>query len=438
MITSLFIANRGEIAVRIIRTCREMGIRTVAAYSRADEESLPVEMADAAVCVGPPASKDSYTHMGNLISAALYAGCDAIHPGVGFLSENAEFASSVKKAGLVFIGPDPRTITFMGNKVQAKKTAVEATLQLIPGSDGSKEELVAAKGFADEVGYPVIIKAASGGGGKGMRIVRDEDSLEKNMKIAAHEAQTAFSDGTIYMEKYLENPRHVEVQILADTHGNVIHLGERDCSLQRKHQKLVEESPSPGMNQRLRDRMCRDAVNLFAKLDYKGAGTVEFLFDGEQYFFMEVNARVQVEHPVSEYVSGIDIIREQIRACSGESLKLSQEEIRLEGASIECRINALSPGTVREYFQPGGRNVRFDSFLYQGYRVQPYYDALLGKLITYGSTRRSAVERMVRALAELKIDGISTNIEEQKRIIDSAVFRKGVFGTYDLPKILEE
>jgi acetyl-CoA carboxylase, biotin carboxylase subunit len=438
MITSLFIANRGEIAVRIIRTCREMGIRTVAAYSQADSDSLPVMMADAAVCVGPPATKDSYTHKGNLISAALYACCDAIHPGVGFLSENAEFAAKVQEAGLLFIGPEPRTISFLGNKVHAKKTAAEAGLPVIPGSDGSIEDLKAAKGFAGEVGYPVIIKAASGGGGKGMRIVRDAESLERNMKIAAHEAQTAFSDGTIYMEKYLENPRHVEVQILADTHGNVIHLGERDCSLQRNHQKLVEESPSPAMDERLRDKMCRDAVTLFAKLDYKGAGTVEFLFDGKQYFFMEVNARVQVEHPVSELVSGIDIIREQIRACSGESLKLSQEEIGLEGASIECRINALSPGRVSEFFPPGGRNVRFDSYLYQGYTVPSYYDALLGKLITYGSSRRSAVNRMGRALNELRIGGISTNIEEQKRIIDSNIFRGGVFGTYDLAKILEE
>ncbi len=438
MIKSVFIANRGEIAVRVIRTCHEMGLEAVVGYSEADAESLPVKMADKAVCIGPPSTKLSYTHMGNLISAALYSGCDAVHPGVGFLSENAEFAQKVQDSGLIFIGPDPETISFLGNKVQAKRTALNAGLPVIPGSDGSVDDLEAAKRFAADAGYPVIIKAASGGGGKGMRIVRDEDSLESNMRIAAHEAETAFSDGTIYMEKYLENPRHVEVQVLADSYGNVLHLGERDCSLQRNHQKVVEESPSPGMDEEARNRMCEDAVNLFKSLDYKGAGTVEFLFDGREYFFMEVNARVQVEHPVSEYISGVDIIREQIRGAAGERLEVSQDEIRLEGASIECRINAMTPGTITEYFQPGGRNVRFDSFLYQGYKVQPYYDSLMGKLITYGSSRRSAIARMKRALNELTIDGISTNIEEQKLIIGSGIFQKGVFGTYDLPKILKE
>jgi acetyl-CoA carboxylase biotin carboxylase subunit len=344
----------------------------------------------------------------------------------------------VQDSGLIFIGPDPETISFLGNKVQAKRTAIEAGLPVIPGSDGSVDDLEAARRFAADAGYPVIIKAASGGGGKGMRIVRDEEGLESNMRIAAHEAETAFSDGTIYMEKYLENPRHVEVQVIADSHGNVVHLGERDCSLQRNHQKVVEESPSPGMDDETRSRMCEDAVNLFKSLDYKGAGTIEFLFDGKEYFFMEVNARVQVEHPVSEYISGVDIIREQIRGAAGEKLRVRQEEIRLEGASIECRINAMTPGTITEYFQPGGRNVRFDSFLYQGYKVQPYYDSLMGKLITYGSNRRSAIARMKRALNELTIGGISTNIEEQKLIIGSGIFQKGVFGTYDLPKILKE
>jgi acetyl-CoA carboxylase biotin carboxylase subunit len=438
MIESLFIANRGEIAVRIIRTCREMGIESVVAYSEADADSLPVQMADRAVCVGPPAANESYLNARNLVSAALYSGCDAVHPGVGFLSENADFARAVADAGLIFVGPAPETIDFLGNKVQARRSAEEAGIPVVPGSEGAVKDGTEAKRFAGEAGYPVIIKAAAGGGGKGMRIVRTAEELEKNLEIAVHEAQTAFGDGTVYLEHYVENPRHVEIQLLADSAGNVVHLGERDCSLQRSHQKLVEESPSPGLDRGLREEMSGAAVRLFEQLGYSGAGTVEFLLEDRQFYFMEVNARVQVEHPVSEMVTGTDIIREQIKSCCGEPLGVQQEEITLNGAAIECRINALTPGRVQQYLCPGGRNVRMDSFLYPGCTVQPYYDALLGKLITYGANRRSAVARMERALRELQIEGITTNRDEQLRIVRSALFRRGTYGTDALATILEE
>src|SRR6056297_4187510 len=333
MVKSVFIANRGEIAVRIVRTLKEMGIEAVVGYSEADQVSLAVELADKAVCIGPAEAKKSYLHSANLISAALYADCDAIHPGEGFLSESAQFAQQVEDAGLVFIGPDAETISFLGDKVQARRTALDAGLPVTPGSDGPVADLETAVAFAERAGYPVIIKAASGGGGKGMRIVREEPELESAMRIATHEAETSFSDGTIYIEKYLENPRHIEVQILADTYGNVIHLGERDCSLQKNHQKVLEESPSPGIDPDIREQMCSDAVNLFKKIGYKGAGTIEFLFDGEHYYFMEVNARVPVEHPVSEYISNVDIIKGQIRGCSGEPMDITQDDVILEGAS---------------------------------------------------------------------------------------------------------
>jgi acetyl-CoA carboxylase biotin carboxylase subunit len=410
----------------------------VVGYSEADRVSLAVELADKAVCIGPAEAKKSYLHSANLISAALYADCDAIHPGVGFLSESAQFAQQVQDAGLVFIGPDAETISFLGDKVQARRTALDAGLPVTPGSDGPVADLETAVAFAEKAGYPVIIKAASGGGGKGMRIVREESELESAMRIATHEAETSFSDGTIYIEKYLENPRHIEVQILADTYGNVIHLGERDCSLQKNHQKVLEESPSPGIDPDIRERMCSDAVNLFKKIGYKGAGTIEFLFDGEDYYFMEVNARVQVEHPVSEYISNVDIIKEQIRGCSGEPMDITQDDVKLQGASIECRINAATPGKITRYLQPGGRNVRVDSFLYQGYTVSPHYDSLVSKLITYGRDRRSAIARMKRALDEYVIEGIDTNIEVQKKILNSTLFQRGIFGTFGLSRILEE
>lgn len=438
MIKRLLIANRGEIAVRIIRSCRELGISPVAVYSQADEEALHVKMADKAICIGPADSKSSYLHIENIVSAALASGCDAVHPGVGFLSENAGFARRVEDAGLLFIGPLPETIAFLGDKVQAKRTAREAGLPVIPGSEGSVDNTEAAASFAREAGYPVIIKAASGGGGKGMRIVRDESQLASAMKIAAHEAETAFSDGTVYLEKYLENPRHVEVQLLGDGRGTAVHLGERDCSMQRQHQKLVEESPSPGLSREMRRRMLDDSVRLFEKLSYRGAGTIEYLFDGEAYFFMEVNARIQVEHPVSEMVSGVDLIKGQILGACGQGLGFSQEDIRIEGASIECRINAKAPGEVSYLMPPGGVSVRFDSFLYPGYRVPPFYDAMLAKLIVHGKDRPEAIARMLRALDELDIRGVEVNSDTQKKIISSALFGSGRFGTSALETILKE
>jgi acetyl-CoA carboxylase biotin carboxylase subunit len=438
MINSLFIANRGEIAVRIIRSCREMGIEAVVGYSEADRDALAVRMADRAICIGPPPAGKSYLHGANLIGAALYGGCDAVHPGVGFLSENAEFARGVLDAGLHFIGPAPETIEFLGNKVQARRSAREAGIPVVPGSEGAVRELAEARRFTAEAGFPVIIKAAAGGGGKGMRIVRSDEELERALGVAVHEAQSAFGDGTVYLERYVENPRHVEIQLLADSSGKVLHLGERDCSLQRKHQKLVEESPSPGLDAGLREKMSGAAVRLFEKLSYTGAGTVEFLLEGQSFYFMEVNARVQVEHPVSELVTGVDIIREQIKSSCGEKLDLWQEDIRLQGAAVECRINALSPGRVEHYLAPGGRNVRMDSYLYPGCFVPPYYDALVGKLITYGTHRRSAVGRMERALRELEIEGIGTNRDEQLSIVRSSTFRGGIYGTSALASILEE
>lgn len=438
MVKSILIANRGEIAVRVVRACKEMGIRAVAVYSEADADALHVELADESVCIGPPDSSKSYLNIPNLIMAAVSTGCDAVHPGVGFLAENSGFARDVIDAGLQFIGPAPDVIDFLGDKVQAKRSAREAGIPVIPGSEGSVGDLETALKNAEEVGLPLIIKAASGGGGKGMRIVRVKDDLEENMKIAAHEAEMAFSDGTIYLEKFIEKPQHVEVQILADGDGNVIHLGERDCSVQQNHQKLVEESPSPNITEEMRKEMCDDAVRLFKKLKYTGAGTIEFLVDDGKYYFMEVNARVQVEHPVSELISGVDIIKEQIRTCTGEVLDFTQEDIKFNGWSIEVRINAKSPGKVIQLHTPGGLGVRIDSFLYPGCTVPPFYDALVSKIIVHATSRAECISRMQRVLDEFILEGIETNIEMQKKIISSKQFRSGKFGTDVLGLIFKE
>jgi len=438
MIKSLLIANRGEIAVRIIRTCREMGIRTVAVYSEADKNSLAVQMADEAVCIGPASSKQSYLVSRNLVTAAALTRCEAIHPGYGFLSENASFARDVRESGLIFIGPDPEVIELLGDKVQAKKSAICNQIPVIPGTEdpvSSEEEALAA---AERIGFPLIIKAAAGGGGKGMRIVRQKEQLKDVLKIASHEAETAFNDGRVYLERYLENPRHVEIQLLADRLGNVIHLGERDCSVQQNHQKLVEESPSPGVTEKMRERMGQDAIRLFKSLKYVGAGTIEFLVQGEEYFFMEVNARVQVEHPVSEFVSGVDIIREQIQACVGEPLSFTQKDIQLSGHAIECRINAKAPGRATFYLPPGGFRVRVDSYLFSGCDVVPYYDSMLAKVIVHANNRNEALVRMQRALSEFLLEGVPTNIEQQQKIIAHPIFRKGVFGTSILQEIFKE
>ncbi|MCX7948856.1 MAG: acetyl-CoA carboxylase biotin carboxylase subunit [Treponemataceae bacterium] len=429
MVRRILIANRGEIAVRVIRTCRELGIETVAVYSTADRDSLHVQLADQAVCIGPPPSAKSYLVKENLIMAALRTGCQAIHPGVGFLSENADFARAVQKEGLIFIGPDPEVIDLLGDKVQARNTAKKYGLPITPGTEGAVQDPVEAAKIARELGYPVIIKAAAGGGGKGMRVIRREEELAENLAIASREAAANFADGTVFIEKYLENPRHVELQIVADGKGTVLVLGERDCSVQKRHQKLIEESPSPAVDEDMRRRMSEGAVRMFRELKYRGAGTIEFLVSGKDFYFMEVNARIQVEHPVSEFVTGIDIIRQQILACTEGRMEIDPEAVRLSGWSIECRINALSPGKVHRLDVPGGPGVRFDSFLYSGCTVPPHYDSMVAKLIVYAPSRALALARMDRALRELRIEGIKTNAAQQRWIINHPKFQSGDFGT---------
>jgi acetyl-CoA carboxylase biotin carboxylase subunit len=438
MIQSLLIANRGEIAVRIIRTCREMGIRTVVVYSQADKDSLPVRMADSSVCIGPPAAKDSYLNVRNLVTAGVLSGCDALHPGVGFLAENAGFAREVKEAGLLWIGPEPEVIELLGDKIRAKQSAEKLSIPVIPGTTGAVEGLEQALSTAKRIGYPVIVKAAAGGGGKGIRIVRDKAELSDVLKISAHEAERAFSDGTLYMEKYIENPRHVEIQIVADKNGNIVHLGERDCTIQQNHQKLIEESPSPAVGAELRARMGEDAVRLLKGLGYTGAGTVEFLVKDGKHYFMEVNARVQVEHPVSEMVTGVDIIRQQLLAGGGDSLDVSQKDIRLNAYAVECRINARSAGKITHFVASGGFGVRVDTFLYSGYTVPPYYDHLVAKLIVAGNTRAEGLTRMARALSEFTIEGVQTNIPLQRKIVSHPVFRQGIYGTGFIAETLME
>ncbi len=429
MIKRLMIANRGEIAVRIARTCKELGIETVAVYSTADRDALHVKLADQAVCIGPAKSALSYLSVGALITTAVRTGCDAVHPGVGFLSENADFAREVKKAGLVWIGPDPDVIDLLGDKVVARDTAVKYGLPITPGSPGPISTKEAAIEVAKKCGYPVIIKAASGGGGKGMRIVWKDEDLEENLKIASREAEANFADGTVFIEKYLQNPRHVELQVIADGKGGVAIMGERDCSVQRNHQKLIEESPSPGVTPEMRARMASGAKNLFGSLKYCGAGTIEFLVAGSDFFFMEVNARIQVEHPVSEFVTGTDLIREQILVCSGEPMSIDPDSVGLRGWSIEARINALSPGKVTRLEVPGGPGVRFDSFLYAGATVSPHYDSMVGKLIVWDSDRPKALARLLRALDELVVEGVKVNVASQRKIIAHEAFRSGDFGT---------
>ncbi|MDR3130539.1 MAG: ATP-grasp domain-containing protein [Treponema sp.] len=429
MIKRLLVANRGEIAVRIIRTCREMGIETTAVYSTVDRDSLPVRMADRAVCIGPPPSSQSYLAAGSLIMAALRTGCEAIHPGVGFLSENAGFARMVRDKGLIFIGPDSSVIELLGDKVRARDSARRFGLPVTPGSRGAIATADEAAGLIAEIGFPVIIKAAAGGGGKGMRIVRSQDEMAVNLSLASREAESNFADGTVFIERYLENPRHVELQLLADGKGAVAVLGERDCSVQKNHQKLIEESPSPGVSEDMRRLMAEGAVRMFREIGYTGAGTVEFLVEGESFYFMEVNARIQVEHPVSEAVTDTDIIRQQILSCTEGRMELEDGEQPLRGWAIECRINALSPGRLTRLEVPGGPGVRFDSFLYNGCTVPPYYDSMTAKVIAHGKNRNSALARMSRALDELVIEGIKTNKEMQQRIIKHKTFRSGSFGT---------
>ncbi len=416
-IEKLLIANRGEIALRIHRAAHEMGIKTVAVHSTADADAMHVRLADEAICIGPPAAKDSYLNIPAIISAAEISGADAIHPGYGFLSENARFAEIIEEHKLIFVGPKPEHIRTMGDKVMAKKTAGALGLPLVPGSDGAIEDVEEAKRLARDVGYPVIIKAASGGGGRGMKVVWNEEDLENQMQQAGTEAKAAFGDATVYLEKYLGNPRHIEFQVFGDGNGNAIHLGERDCSLQRRHQKVLEEAPSPVISSEERARMGGIVAKAMADMGYRGAGTIEFLWENGEFYFIEMNTRIQVEHPVTEMITGFDLVREQIRVAEGRPLSVRQEDLEFRGHSIECRINAEdprtfapSPGMVKAYHPAGGMHVRVDSGLYAGYKIPPYYDSMIAKLIVYGRTRESCMMRMRRALEEMVIDGVKTNI----------------------------
>ena len=409
-----------------------MGIETVAVHSTADADAMHVRLADQAVCIGPPAAADSYLNIPNIISAAEISGADAIHPGYGFLSENAKFAEIVEAHGLIFVGPKPEHIRIMGDKVEAKRTAGALGLPLVPGSDGAISDLDEAKALATKIGYPVIIKAASGGGGRGMKVVPSEDQLETLMQQAGSEAKAAFGDSTVYMEKYLGNPRHIEFQVFGDGNGQAIHLGERDCSLQRRHQKVLEEAPSPIITAEERARMGGVVAKAMADMGYRGAGTIEFLWEDGEFYFIEMNTRLQVEHPVTEMITGLDLVREQIRIAEGHPLTLRQQDVQFRGHAIECRINAEdprtfapSPGTVKMYHAPGGMHVRVDSGLYQGYKVPPYYDSMIAKLIVYGTTREGALRRLRRALEEFVIEGMKTTIPLHQSLLDDPEFQKG-------------
>ncbi|MEZ4743511.1 MAG: acetyl-CoA carboxylase biotin carboxylase subunit [Bdellovibrionota bacterium] len=437
----ILIANRGEIAVRVIRACQEMGIKTVAIHSTADKDSLHAKLADESICIGPGASVKSYLHIPSVMSAAELAGVDGIHPGYGFLSENSEFAEVCEQYKIKFIGPKPRHIEALGNKVQARALAIKAKVPLLPGSDGAIDCEDTAIDIAEKIGYPVIIKASAGGGGRGMKIVRDSAELLPQLRLCQSEAQAAFGNPECFIEKYLEKPRHVEFQLAADEHGHVVHLGERDCSIQRRHQKLVEESPCPVLSAELRSSIGKRAVGLLKEVGYCSLATVEFLYENNQFYFMEVNTRVQVEHPVSEMVTGEDLIKLQIKIAMGEHLPFAQESVRIVGHSMECRINAEDPSTfapwpgqITAYHEPGGPGIRVDSMVYAGYTVPSIYDSMLAKLIAYGRDREECLVRMRRALKEMKVEGIRTNIPFHIKLLDSKAFQSGDIST----KFLEE
>ncbi|MEJ2575897.1 MAG: acetyl-CoA carboxylase biotin carboxylase subunit [Gammaproteobacteria bacterium] len=444
MLEKIVIANRGEIALRILRACRELGIKTVAVHSEADRELKHVRLADESVCIGPAPSSDSYLNAPAIISAAEVTDAVAIHPGYGFLSENADFAERVEQSGFTFIGPRPETIRLMGDKITAIEAMKAAGVPTVPGSDGQlTDDPEATVETARRIGYPVIIKAAGGGGGRGMRVVRSEAALLSAISLTKAEARTAFGNDMVYMEKYLENPRHVEFQVLADTHGNAIHLCERDCSMQRRHQKVVEEAPAPGISPALRAAVGERCAEACRRIGYRGAGTFEFLYENGEFYFIEMNTRVQVEHPVTEMITGVDIVKEQLRIADGEPLAYRQEDIVIHGHAIECRINAEdpktfmpSPGTISQLHVAGGPGIRFDSHLYNGYRVPPYYDSMIGKLVAHGATRESAIARMRVALSEMVIEGIRTNIPLQQDIMRDAAFNVGESNIHYLEKKL--
>ena len=446
MLKKVLIANRGEIALRVLRACREMGIATVAVHSEADKDSLHVKLADESVCIGPAPSPQSYLYIPAIIAAAEVTGADAVHPGYGFLAENANFAEQVEQSGFIFIGPRADTIRLMGDKVSAKQAMQEAGVPCVPGSDGAlpddPETIIKT---AAKVGYPVIIKASGGGGGRGMRVVEREEDLIKSVEMTKAEAGAAFGNPMVYMERYLQRPRHVEIQVLADEHGNAIYLGERDCSMQRRHQKVIEEAPAPGIAAKEREKIGKACVEACKRIGYRGAGTFEFLYEDGEFFFIEMNTRVQVEHPVTELISGVDIVQEQLRVAAGEKLQYKQKDIVLEGHAFECRINAEdpytfipSPGLIESCHLPGGFGIRVDSHIYQGYRIPPYYDSLIGKVCVIGKTRGQAMAKMRVALAELAVTGIKTNTPLHRDLFNDQGFQEGGVSIHYLEHWLEE
>jgi len=443
MFKKVLIANRGEIALRVIRACREMGIQSVAVHSTADANSMAVRLADESVCIGPPSSKDSYLNIPSILTAAAVTGADAIHPGYGFLSENAQFARMIEEHGFTYIGPKPEHIEKMGDKVTAKKTVMALGLPVVPGSPGAVESVEEGLKICNDAGYPVIIKAASGGGGKGMQVVRSDAEFQEAFTTARREAAANFGDDTVYIEKYLEKPRHIEIQVFGDKHGNGIHLGERDCSIQRRHQKLLEEAPSPALPEKEREEIGTLAAKVIRDMGYVGAGTIEFLYEDGQFYFMEMNTRIQVEHPVTEMITGIDLIAEQIRVAYGEPLTIKKDNIKLRGHSIEVRINAEdpdtfvpSPGKITQFHAPGGLGVRFDSAIYGGYSIPPYYDSMIGKLIVHGRNREEAIKRLRRAIVETVVEGVKTTLPLHEWITSQDAFLDGSYDIHWLEKEL--
>ncbi|RKQ71094.1 acetyl-CoA carboxylase biotin carboxylase subunit [Litorimonas taeanensis] len=441
----VLIANRGEIALRIHRACKEMGINTVAVHSEADRNAMHVRLADESVCIGPNSATDSYLNIPSIIAACEITGADAVHPGYGFLSENAKFADIVEAHGMAFIGPTAEHIRIMGDKITAKQTVMDAGIPCVPGSDGSVDSYEEAVEVAKAVGFPLLVKAAAGGGGRGMRLAATPDKLKEALSAAQQEAIAAFGNGAVYLERYLTGPRHIEIQVLADQHGNVVHLGERDCSLQRRNQKVLEEAPSPTLTAKEREDIGTIVANAIRKIGYRGAGTIEFLYEKGEFFFIEMNTRLQVEHPVTEEITGIDLVREQIRVAQGLPLNYKQSDVKFHGHSIECRINAEnpktfapSPGKVVDFHAPGGMNTRLDSALYAGYSIPPYYDSLIGKLIVWGNTREGAILRLRRALGEMVISGVQTTIPLHEALLDDPDFQKGDYNIHWLEKWLAE
>jgi acetyl-CoA carboxylase biotin carboxylase subunit len=444
MLEKVLIANRGEIALRVLRACKELGIKTVAVHSSADRDLMHVRLADESVCIGPASATDSYLNIPAIIAAMEVTDAVAVHPGYGFLAENADFAEQVENSGFTFIGPSPETIRLMGDKVSAIEVMRDAGVPTVPGSNGPlNDNTDRSLALAKEIGYPVIIKAAAGGGGRGMRVVHSEASLLKAIYVTQSEAKSFFGSGVVYLEKFLENPRHVEIQVLGDGQGNAVHLGDRDCSLQRRHQKVIEEAPAPGIPQEIREEVASTCIQACRNMKYRGAGTLEFLYEDERFYFIEMNTRVQVEHPVTEMVTGIDIVKEQLRIAAGEPISFTQQDVSIQGHAFECRINAEdpqsflpSPGLVDLYHAPGGFGVRVDSHLYSGYRVPPYYDSLVAKLITFGDDRKEALVRMGNALDELLVDGIKTNIPLHRELVRDSEFQAGGVNIHYLEKKL--